>query len=74
MQLPQALLNSLESVNGFNEEAFIKVHESEERVTSIRMNPFKLSAASKVLPFGEDLGGAFCPQTCILIPNFDLRM
>src|SRR6188768_373327 len=58
MQLPQALLNSLESVNGFNEEAFIKVHESEERVTSIRMNPFKLSAASKVLPFGEDLGGA----------------
>jgi len=43
MQLPQALLNSLESVKGFNKEAFIKVHESEERVTSIRMNPFKKS-------------------------------
>src|SRR6187549_341233 len=41
MQLPQALLNSLESVNGFNEEAFIKVHESGERVTSVRVNPFK---------------------------------
>ncbi len=41
MQLPQALLNSLESVNGFNEEAFIKVHESGEQVTSVRVNPFK---------------------------------
>jgi len=43
MQLPQALLNSLEGVNGFDERAFIKVHESEERVTSIRVNPFKRS-------------------------------
>jgi 16S rRNA C967 or C1407 C5-methylase (RsmB/RsmF family)/NOL1/NOP2/fmu family ribosome biogenesis protein len=41
MQLPQALLNSLESVNGFNKEAFIKIHESGEQVTSIRVNPFK---------------------------------
>src|SRR6187549_714421 len=41
MQLPQALLNSLEAVNGFNEEAFIKVHESGEQVTSVRVNPFK---------------------------------
>jgi 16S rRNA C967 or C1407 C5-methylase (RsmB/RsmF family)/NOL1/NOP2/fmu family ribosome biogenesis protein len=41
MQLPQALLSSLESVNGFHEEAFIKVHESGEQVTSVRVNPFK---------------------------------
>ena len=41
MQLPQALLNSLESVKGFNEAAFKKVHESGEQVTSIRVNPFK---------------------------------
>ena len=41
MQLPQALLNSLESVTGFNKEAFKKVHESGEQVTSIRVNPFK---------------------------------
>jgi hypothetical protein len=41
MQLPQALLNSLESADGFNEEAFIKVHESGEQVTSVRVNPFK---------------------------------
>ena len=43
MQLPQALLNSLEGVKGFDEETFIKIHESEERVTSIRKNPFKKS-------------------------------
>ena len=41
MQLPQALLNSLESVKGFDKEAFEKVHESGEQVTSIRMNPSK---------------------------------
>src|SRR6187402_2422850 len=43
MQIPQALLNSLESANGFNEEAFIKVHESGEQITSIRTNPAKQS-------------------------------
>jgi NOL1/NOP2/sun family putative RNA methylase len=41
MQLPQALLTSLESVNGFDKDAFLKVHESGEQVTSIRINPFK---------------------------------
>src|SRR5688572_1506446 len=43
MQLPQELMSSLESVKGFDKEAFINVHESEGRVTSIRMNPFKKS-------------------------------
>ena len=43
MQLPIELLRSLDGVDGFNKEAFIKVHESEERVTSIRMNPYKKS-------------------------------
>ena len=43
MQLPIALLRSLDGVEGFDKEAFIKVHESEERVTSIRTNPFKKS-------------------------------
>src|SRR6188768_1082996 len=57
MQLPQALLDSLEGVKGFDEKAFVEVHESGKQVTSIRINPFKLGT-SKVLPFGEDLGGA----------------
>jgi len=43
MKLPQLLLDSLASVQGFDKEDFIKIHESEERVTSIRMNPFKKS-------------------------------
>ena len=50
MQLPQALLNSLESVNGFTKDAFVKVHESGEQVTSIRVNPFKPSVVSRELP------------------------
>jgi len=56
MQLPQALLNSLESADGFNEEAFIKVHESGEQVTSIRMNPvkeFEISNLKFQIPWTE---------------------
>jgi 16S rRNA C967 or C1407 C5-methylase (RsmB/RsmF family)/NOL1/NOP2/fmu family ribosome biogenesis protein len=43
VQLPLELLRSLKGVNGFDEKAFINVHESEERITSIRMNTFKKS-------------------------------
>ena len=43
MQLPLELLRSLEGVKGFDKETFIKVHESGEQVTSIRVNPKKLS-------------------------------
>src|SRR5882724_6062053 len=41
MQLPRPLLDSLESVKGFNKEAFEKVHALEQQVTSIRVNPAK---------------------------------
>ena len=58
MQLPINFIEFLRGTNGFNEETFIKVHESGKQITSIRLNPFKTSASSKVLPFGEDLGGA----------------
>jgi len=43
MNLPDSLMNSLADVKGFNKEAFQKVHESGEQVTSIRVNPFKSS-------------------------------
>src|SRR4030095_9292224 len=36
-------MRSLEGVKGFDKEAFVNVHESEERITSIRINPFKKS-------------------------------
>ena len=43
MQLPINLIESIRGTNGFNEDAFVKVHESDERVTSVRINPFKKS-------------------------------
>lgn len=43
MKLPQELLNSLEDVHGFDREAFEAVHQSVEQITSIRVNPAKMS-------------------------------
>jgi 16S rRNA C967 or C1407 C5-methylase (RsmB/RsmF family)/NOL1/NOP2/fmu family ribosome biogenesis protein len=43
MRLPEKLLKSLEGTKGFDREAFEKVHESGEQVTSIRLNPLKSS-------------------------------
>jgi NOL1/NOP2/sun family putative RNA methylase len=40
-KLPVTLMKSLKDVSGFNEESFIKVHESGQQVTSIRLNPSK---------------------------------
>lgn len=40
-ELPQALLQSLHDVNGFDEAAFTHVHQSGVQVTSIRINPRK---------------------------------
>jgi 16S rRNA C967 or C1407 C5-methylase (RsmB/RsmF family) len=40
--LPPELLHSLQRVTGFDEEQFVRVHESEERVVSIRVNPSKV--------------------------------
>jgi 16S rRNA C967 or C1407 C5-methylase (RsmB/RsmF family)/NOL1/NOP2/fmu family ribosome biogenesis protein len=58
MHLPDKLLQSLEGIEGFDKEAFERIHESGEQVTSIRINPSRLSGSPKVLPFGEGLGGA----------------
>lgn len=41
MQLPKALLESLESLPGFDKRAFESVHVSGEQLTSIRTNPAK---------------------------------
>ncbi len=41
MQLPTALLSSLQQVPGFDDDRFCSVHQSGEQVTSIRLNPFK---------------------------------
>ena len=41
MQLPEKLVASLEGIEGFDREAFERVHESGGQVTSIRINPLK---------------------------------
>ncbi|MDP4261917.1 MAG: Fmu (Sun) domain protein [Bacteroidota bacterium] len=56
MHLPGKLLQSLEGIKGFDRDAFEEIHVSGEQVTSIRLNPFKLSGSSKALSFGEGLG------------------
>ncbi|MBB6003631.1 RsmB/NOP family class I SAM-dependent RNA methyltransferase [Arcicella rosea] len=43
MKVPQALINSLQNIQGFNESTFIKAHENEVPPISIRINPFKNS-------------------------------
>jgi 16S rRNA C967 or C1407 C5-methylase (RsmB/RsmF family)/NOL1/NOP2/fmu family ribosome biogenesis protein len=45
MQLPGELLRSLQQVKGFDEVSFKAVHESGKQVTSIRINPKKISEA-----------------------------
>lgn len=43
-KLPEELLQSLQNVEGFNEETFVKIHESNDQVTSIRINPAKVNS------------------------------
>ena len=45
--LPKELLNSLTNLEGFNEREFVDAHEPENKVTSIRLNPFKIDEESK---------------------------
>jgi len=57
VQLPEELLQSLQGIEGFDRKAFEAIHKSTEQVTSIRINPSKLSDPS-VLAFSADLGEA----------------
>jgi 16S rRNA C967 or C1407 C5-methylase (RsmB/RsmF family)/NOL1/NOP2/fmu family ribosome biogenesis protein len=43
IKLPHKLISALEKINGFDKEAFEKVHESGEQITSARINPSKSS-------------------------------
>jgi NOL1/NOP2/sun family putative RNA methylase len=41
VQLPSSLIHSLQPIKGFDETAFINIHQSGEQITSIRFNPSK---------------------------------
>lgn len=53
MQIPQALLNDLEGVKGFDREAFLAVHQSGAQITSVRFNPSKITAANSEKDFKD---------------------
>lgn len=42
MNLPEAFIQSLQNIKGFNEEAFKAVHQSAAQITSVRLNPNKI--------------------------------
>ena len=42
MSLPIKLIQSLQNIKGFNEEAFKEVHQSGGQITSVRLNPKKI--------------------------------
>lgn len=48
--LPKSFINSLTGLPGFDEEAFVSVHENKEQITSIRLNPLKPTPAINDLP------------------------
>jgi len=39
--LPTSFLQSLQGIKGFEETSFVSVHQSADKITSIRLNPFK---------------------------------
>jgi 16S rRNA C967 or C1407 C5-methylase (RsmB/RsmF family)/NOL1/NOP2/fmu family ribosome biogenesis protein len=47
--LPQALIQSLQAVVGFDEAAFTQVHESGQQITSIRRNPNKQKDSHSII-------------------------
>lgn len=42
MHLPQAFINSLQGLKGFDEELFVKAHDVDEKITSVRFNQQKI--------------------------------
>ena len=50
--LPTELIQSLQNIKGFNDEAFKAVHQSGGQITSIRLNPQKVG--NRQLAFGNE--------------------
>ncbi len=60
MNLPEAFIQSLQNLKGFDEAAFKAVHQSGVQLTSIRLNPKKISngqLAMPARPLGSLAGG-----------------
>lgn len=72
MDLPVKLIQSLQNIKGFNEEAFKEVHNSGEQIVSIRTNPSKtvqqttINEQLKKVPWSSN--GCYLPER----PSFTL--
>lgn len=55
MEVPPALLLSLQNIKGFDKEAFERVHKTGQQITSIRYNAAKLKRTSHPSFFNEGL-------------------
>jgi NOL1/NOP2/sun family putative RNA methylase len=53
--LPPSFVEALSSLPGFDPDPFIEVHQSNEQVTSIRLNPEKPTPAIHDLPVGQQV-------------------
>lgn len=51
--LPNALINRLNEEPEFNMQAFLKVHENEQKISSVRINPAKINAPESTLSISE---------------------
>lgn len=54
MELPIALLESLKGLPGYNEKAFVGIHQSGAQVTSVRINPLKWTDPAHVMITGDE--------------------
>lgn len=72
MELPDALIASLQNCAGFDEEAFRSIHQTGEQITSIRGNPKKISARYPAFSIAEKIpwssNGFYLPER----PSFTL--
>ena len=55
--LPPIFVESLTGLKGFDKDAFEKIHQSGEQVTSIRLNPFKIKSISEVISVADNVAG-----------------
>lgn len=55
MELPVSFLNSIANATGFDKKTFEEVHASDQQITSIRLNPSKLSIENCQLPIDSQI-------------------
>ncbi len=71
MELPKALLQSLEGIAGFNRDAFVQAHQ-QIPPTSVRLNPAKPTMATNLLPVAANVPWCHAGRYLQQRPSFTL--